>query len=42
MMLDHILPSMQPQSFLEWAHTSFEQSPAELFAIPHEEHIQVA
>jgi hypothetical protein len=24
MLLDHLLPLIQPESFLEWTHTSFE------------------
>jgi hypothetical protein len=42
MVLDHLLPSVQPQSFLEWTLTSFEQSLAEFYAILHEDHLQVA
>jgi hypothetical protein len=42
MALDHLLPSMQPQSFLEWTSTSFEQSLAEFYTILIEEHLQVA
>jgi hypothetical protein len=42
MVLDHLLPSIQPQSFLEWIHTSFEQSLAEIYTILLEEHVQVA
>jgi hypothetical protein len=44
MVLDHLLPSIQPQSFLEWTRTSTtsEQSLAECYAILLEEHIQVA
>jgi hypothetical protein len=42
MMLDHRLLSVQPQSFLEWTRTSFEQSVAEFHAILLEEHLQVA
>jgi hypothetical protein len=42
MVFDHLLPSVQPQSFLEWTHTSFEQSLAEFYTIPLEEHLQVA
>jgi hypothetical protein len=33
MVLDHLLPSVQPQSFLEWTRTSFEQSLAEFYTI---------
>jgi hypothetical protein len=42
MALDHLLPSIQPRSFLEWTHANFEQSLAEFYTIPHEEHLQVA
>jgi hypothetical protein len=31
-------PSLQPQSFLEWTHTSFEQSLVELYNILLEKH----
>jgi hypothetical protein len=41
MVLDHLLPSVQPQSF-EWTRASFEQSLAEFYAILLEEHLQVA
>jgi hypothetical protein len=34
--------SVQPQSFLEWARTSFEQPIAEFYTILLEEHLQVA
>jgi hypothetical protein len=34
--------SIQPQSFLEWTRTSFEQSVAELCTILLEEHLQFA
>jgi hypothetical protein len=40
MALDHLLPSLQPQS-LEYTHTSFEQSLAEFYAIRPDEHLQV-
>jgi hypothetical protein len=40
MVLDHVLSSIQPQSFLEWTRTSSEQSMAEFFTIL-EEHLQV-
>jgi hypothetical protein len=40
MELDHLLPSLQPQS-LEWTHTSFEQSLVEFYIILLEEHVQV-
>jgi hypothetical protein len=42
MVLDYLLPSVQPQSFLDWTHTSFEQSLAEFYTILFEEHFQVA
>jgi hypothetical protein len=42
MLLDRLLPSIQPQSFLEWTRTSFEQPLAEFYAILLEEHFQVA
>jgi hypothetical protein len=42
MVLDHLLPSAQPQSFLQWTLTSFEQSVAKFYTISLEEHIQVA
>jgi hypothetical protein len=41
-MLNHLLPSVQLQFFLEWTHTSFEQSLMEFYATLLEEHIQVA
>jgi hypothetical protein len=41
MVLDHLLPSIEPQSFLEWIHTGSEQSLAEFYTILHEEHLQV-
>jgi hypothetical protein len=39
---DHLLPSIQPQSFLELTHTSSEQSLMEFYTILLEEHLQVA
>jgi hypothetical protein len=42
MVLDHLLPSTKPPSFLEWTRTSFEQSLAEFDSILLEEHPQVA
>jgi hypothetical protein len=42
MVLDHILPSAESQSFLEKTHTSFEQSITEFYTIFLEEHLQVA
>jgi hypothetical protein len=38
MVLDHLLPSVQPQSFLEWTRASFEQYLAEFYTILPEEH----
>jgi hypothetical protein len=40
-MLGHLLPSVQPQSFLEWTRTSFEQSLAEFYTILVEEQRQI-
>jgi hypothetical protein len=40
--LNHRLPSIQLQSFLEWTRTSFEPSLAEFYTFLLEEHIQVA
>jgi hypothetical protein len=37
MVLDHLLPTIQLQSILEWTHTNFEQSVAELYTILLEE-----
>jgi hypothetical protein len=42
MVLDHLLPSIQPKSFFECTPTSFEQSLAEFYTILLEEHLQVA
>jgi hypothetical protein len=42
MALDHLLPSLQLQSFLEWTHTRFELSLAEFYNILLKEHLQVA
>jgi hypothetical protein len=42
MVLDQLLPSIQPQSFLEWIRTSFEQSLAEFYTILLREHLQFA
>jgi hypothetical protein len=42
MVLDNLLASIQPQSFLEWTRTSFEQSLAEFYTILPEEHLQIA
>jgi hypothetical protein len=41
-MWNHLLPSVQLQSLLEWARTSFEQSLMEFYTIFLEENIQVA
>jgi hypothetical protein len=41
MVLEHLLPSIQPQSFLEWTGTSLGQFIAEFYAILLEEHLQV-
>jgi hypothetical protein len=41
MVLDHLLSLIQPQSYLEWIRTSFEQSRAEFYTILLEEHLQV-
>jgi hypothetical protein len=42
MVLDHFLPSVRPQSFLEWSRANFEQSVVKFYTIPLEEHLQVA
>jgi hypothetical protein len=42
MVLDRLLPSIQPHFFLEWTYTSFEQTLAEFYIILLEEHIPVA
>jgi hypothetical protein len=42
MMLGLLLPSIQPQPFLEWTRTSFKQCLAEFYTLILEEHIQVA
>jgi hypothetical protein len=42
MVLDHLLASIQLQSFFEWTRTSFELSLAELHNVFLEEHLQVA
>jgi hypothetical protein len=41
MAVDHLLPLVQP-SFVEWTHTSFEQSLVEFYSILLEEHLQGA
>jgi hypothetical protein len=38
---DKLLPSAQPESFMEWTHTSTEQSLAEFYTILFEKRIQV-
>jgi hypothetical protein len=40
--LDHLLPSIQQQAFLEWSHVSFEQPLEEFYTVLLEEHLQVA
>jgi hypothetical protein len=42
MVLDHLLPAVQPQAFLKWTCTSFEQSLTELYTILLQEHLQIA
>jgi hypothetical protein len=42
MVLDQLLPSIEPQSFLVWTRTGSEQHIAEFYAILLEEHFQVA
>jgi hypothetical protein len=42
MVLDQLLPSIQPHFFSEWTRTSFEQSLMEFYTIPLEEQLQVA
>jgi hypothetical protein len=42
MLLDRILPSVQPQSFLERTRTSFEQSLAKYYAIIVEGNLEAA
>jgi hypothetical protein len=42
MVLDHLLPSIEQQSFLKWTSTNFEHSLAEFYTILLEEHLQVA
>jgi hypothetical protein len=42
MVLNQLLPSIQPQSFLEWTLTRFYQSLAEFYPIFLEEHLQIA
>jgi hypothetical protein len=40
MVLDHLLFSLQPKSFLEWTLTNFEESLAEFYTFLLEEHLQ--
>jgi hypothetical protein len=40
--LDKLLRQIEPQSFLEWAHTSVEQSLVEFYIILLDEPLQVA
>jgi hypothetical protein len=42
MVLDHLLPSIQPESFLEWTRTSFVQSLADIYTPILQEHLHVA
>jgi hypothetical protein len=42
MVSEHLWPSVQPQFFLEWTRTSFEQSLAEFYNILLKEHLHVA
>jgi hypothetical protein len=42
LVLGHLQPSVEPQSFLEWIRTSFEQPLVEFYTILLEEHLQVA
>jgi hypothetical protein len=42
MVVDHLLPSIQPTYFLEWTPSSFEESVAEFCTIRLEEHRKVA
>jgi hypothetical protein len=42
MVLDQVLPSMQPQSFLEWIPRSSKQPLEEIYVILLEERLQVA
>jgi hypothetical protein len=42
MVLDHLLPSLQPESFLEWTLSSVEESLTEFYTILLEEHLEVA
>jgi hypothetical protein len=42
MVLDHLLPLIQLQPFLEWTLTSFELSVVESYSILLEEHLRLA
>jgi hypothetical protein len=42
MVLGQLFPSIQPQSFLDWTRSTFEESLMELYTILHEEGLQVA
>jgi hypothetical protein len=42
MVLDHILPSMQQKSILEWARTRSDKNLAEFCTIIFEGHLQIA
>jgi hypothetical protein len=42
MVKGHLLPSVEPQTFLEWTRTSFEQSVVEFYNILLKKHLQVA
>jgi hypothetical protein len=41
-MFGHLLPSIQPQFFLEWTRKSFDQPLAEFYTILIEKHLEVA
>jgi hypothetical protein len=41
MVLYHLLPTIQPQPFLEWTRPSFEQSLVEFYTILFEERLKV-
>jgi hypothetical protein len=41
MVLDHLLPAIETQSFLEWTLTNFEQSLVEFYGILLDELLQV-
>jgi hypothetical protein len=40
--VDHLLPSLEPQAFLELTRTNFEEVIAEFYTILHDEHLQIA